>query len=115
MSMVTEVQEAPLDPRVREESVADLDVTESLVLTEVMERRDQMDRPVPGVCQEYKECQDPGDTGVGLASLERKDSWAPWVLKERRENMDRWDQGVLLAQQVHEEREAGTEHSDQPG
>ena len=115
MNMVTEVQEVPLDPRVREESEVDLDVTESLVWTAVMERRDPMDLLVPGVFREYKECLEPGDTGVGLALLERKDSWAPWVQKERKENMGRWDQGVLLARQAHEEREDGTEHSDQPG
>ena len=111
-SMVTGDHEVHQVLTVNEESEGDLAVMASLVLTAVMERRDQTAPPGLGVCRGYKECREREDTEAGPASQERKDSWVLSVLKERRGNTDRWAREVPLVLQALEEREAGMELLD---
>ena len=110
--MVTGDHEVHRVLTVNEESEGDLAVMASLVLTAVMERRDQTAPPGLGVCRGYKECREREDTEAGPASQERKDSWVLSVLKERRGNTDRWAREVPLVLQALEEREAGMELLD---
>ena len=84
----------------------------SLVLTAVTERRDLTDHPGPGVCRGYRECLELEDTEAGLASPERKGSWALWVQKEKKASTDRWVREVRLVLLGREEREVGMEHLD---